>query len=102
MHKQCYPWWGDIKAAVRAYPTLAYREASGEAKREYEAVQAAIEATKRMRDGADRLKVIRLVHWEKTHKLAGAALVIPCDRATAARWQRKFFEDVARNRDKLD
>lgn len=102
MNKQHYPWWGYIKAIIRAYPSRMGIDLSGIAKREFEAVQAAVEATERMDGGQSRLKVIRLVHWDRTHQMEGAALAIPCDRATAARWQRRFFEEVARNRDLLD
>lgn len=97
-----YPWWGYIKAIIREYPDRMGKDLSGVAKREYEAVQAAIEATERMDDGETRLKVIRLVHFEGTYTLEGAALSVPCSERTAAYWQRKFFEMVARNRGLLD
>lgn len=102
MNKQHYPWCGYIRAIVRAYPGRMGADLSGVAKREYEAVRAAVEATERMEDGEARLKVIRLVHWNRTHTLEGAALTVPCSERTAGRWQRRFFEEVARNRDLLD
>lgn len=102
MSKPHYPWWGYIKTVIRAYPGRMGIDLSGVAKREFEAVQHAIEATERMGGGQNRMKVIRMVHFDRTHQLPGAALMIPCDRATAARWQRSFFEEVARNRDLLD
>lgn len=97
-----YPWWGYIKAIIRAYPEQMGTDLSGIEKRNFEAVQAAIEATGRMADGESRLKVIRLVHWKRTHQLGGAALAVPCGRRTAAYWQRQFFEMVAQNRGLLD
>lgn len=100
--KTYYPWWGYIKAVIRAYPGRMGLELSGVAKREQESVRTAVEATKRMTDGETRLKAIRLMHWSGLYTLDGAAIAIPCDRATIARWQRKFFEEVARNRDLLD
>lgn len=102
MNKQHYPWWGYIKAIIRSYPGKIGVDLSGVARREFEAVQAAVETTERMEGGRNRLKVIRMVHWDRTHQIEGAALSIPCDRATAARWQRRFFEEAARNRDLLD
>lgn len=102
MNKQHYPWWGYIKAIVRAYPDRVGSSLSGVEKREYEAVQAAVEVTERMEGGESRLKVIRLVHWDKTHTLEGAALTVPCSERAATYWQRKFFEMVAKNRDLLD
>lgn len=102
MSKGRYLWWPYVRGVVRAYPERKGEGLHGVAMREQEAVQAAIEATERMSGGAERLKVIRMVHWDRVHTLDGAALAVPCDRATAARWQRKFFEAVARNRDLLD
>lgn len=100
--KKHYPWWGYIKAVIRAYPDRMGVDLSGVEKREFEAVQAAVEATERMTGGQDRLKVIRLVHWDRTHQLPGAALLVPCRERTAYYWQREFFEMVARNRDLMD
>ena len=102
MNKPHYPWWGYIKAVIRAYPERVGKGLSGVAKREFEAVRAAVEATERRADGESRLKVIQLVHWKRTHQLEGAALCIPCSRRTAMRWQRQFFEEVARQRDLFD
>lgn len=64
---------------------------------EREAVDAAIYATERMSGGQDRLKVISLVFFKKTHKLAGASLQVPCAYETAKRWQQQFIREVARN-----
>lgn len=104
MSKRHYPWWGYIKAIIQEYPGQVGVELSGVAERNRRAVEAAIQATERMEGGRNRLKVIHLLYWCKpqTLTLEGAALTIPCDRATAARWQRRFFEEVARNRDLLD
>lgn len=102
MGKQHYDWWGYIKSLIRKYPENRSDELSGVALRNHEAVKKAVDDTMKMDGGANRLKVINMVHWERTRTLEGAALAIPCDRATAARWQRRFFEEVARNRDLLD
>lgn len=102
MNTHHYPWWGYIKAIVRSYPGRQGRELSGVAQREQEAVQAAIDATEGMMNGRSRLEVIRLLHWDGVCTLDGAALEIPCSRSLAAKWQRQFFEEVAKRRDLLD
>lgn len=105
MNKRHYKWWGYVKSVIQVYPyRIGDADLSGVAKREFEAVQAAIVDTERMENGQNRLKVIRLLHWSnpQTLTLDGAAGDIPCDRSTAARWQRRFFEEVARNRGLLD
>lgn len=102
MKKQHYKWWGYIKAIIQEYPRSRSSELSGVELREHEAVKKAVVETMKMDGGSNRLKVIGMVHWERTRTLEGAALAIPCGAATAARWQRRFFEEVARNRDLLD
>lgn len=104
MNKHHHPWWSYVKAIIRAYPGQMGKDLSRVETMNYEAVKSAIEATERMENGAERMKVIRLLHWAKprTLTLDGAALSVPCDRATAARWQRSFFEEVAQNRNFMD
>lgn len=99
--KPHYSWWPYIREIIMEYPSRRSVELRGVAQREQEAVQAAINATERMVNGEARLKAIRLVLWDRK-TLDGAALVIPCSRRTVARWQRRFFEEVARGRDLLD
>lgn len=104
--KRHYPWWGYVRYMVRRYPaldkTLPGQEVSRTDSKDWSAVKSAIDYTEREENGLARLKVVRMVHWDRTHTLEGAATEIPCDRATAARWQRRFFEEVARNRGLLD
>ena len=71
---------------------------SGAALREYEAVAQAIEETERYHNGLDRLAVIDMVLWKRSHTLEGAALMIPCSSATACRWHGEFIKLVAQNR----
>lgn len=96
-HKRNTSWWRKVKAIIRAYPGQTGKDLSCEEMMNYKAVKAAIEATQSMENGEARMKVIRLVHLKRTHTLEGAALAAQCSRATAARWQRRFFEEVARN-----
>lgn len=67
--KPRYGWWGYAKWMVRSYKggTLMTRE-------EIDAVDAAVEETKQLSDGAERLKLIDLVLWKRTHTLQGAAM----------------------------
>lgn len=97
MSKPRYPWWSYVKAMIREYPALREDVASGIGLRERDAVECAIAATERMRDGRDRLTLIRMVFWDRTHTLPGAALMIPCSERTAWRWQTSFVKCVAKN-----
>jgi hypothetical protein len=81
-------------AAIRELPTVEQRE--------YEAVRRAIERTERLSNGRDRLRVIRLVFWDRTHNLAGAALTVPVSYDTAQNWHCQFIRLVASNYGLLD
>lgn len=104
MKKKYYSWWPYIREIVRLYPERSKIPLTGVAFREYMDVKRAIEATEAMPVGDVRIQLIRMLHWDKpfTLTLDGIAQQIPCDRATAARWQRRFFEEVARNRGLMD
>lgn len=86
----------------RSMESLAIRELPCTSQREYEAVRRAIETTERYRNGRDRLKVVRLVLWDRSHTLEGAALMVPCGAATAWRWHAEFIRLVASNYGLLD
>ena len=86
----------------RGLESLAIRELPSTRQREYEAVRRAVEITGRYRNGPDRLKVIRLVLWDRSHTLEGAALAVPCGIASAKRWHGSFIIQVAKNYGLLD
>lgn len=95
-----------MKYIIRRYPVLdkipSGQEMSRTDLKDWSAVKSAIDYTERNENSLARLKMIRMVHWDRTHTLEGAALSIPCSRSLAAKWQREFFEEVARNRGLLD
>ena len=88
--------------AGRGVEAVAIRELPSTRQREYEAVRRAVEITERYRNGRDRLKVIRLVLWDRSHTLEGAALMVPCSWRTAAQWHGEFIQLVAKNYGLLD
>ncbi len=77
--------------ARRATEDVAIRELPTNKQREYEAVRRAIAVTERMTAGRDRLTVIDLVFWRRSHTLSGAALTIPCHYKTAQGWHKEFI-----------
>lgn len=80
----------------RATEDVAIRELPTTRKREYEAVRRAIDATERMKSGMDRLKLIDLVFWKRSHTLDGAALMVPCHYKTAQKWHSEFIKLTAK------
>lgn len=79
----------------RSTELTAIRELPTTNQREYEAVRRAIEATERMTASRDRLRIIDLVFWKRSHTLSGAALMIPCHYNTAQKYHADFILTVA-------
>lgn len=79
----------------RPLEAVALRELPSTNQREYEAVRRAIETTARYRNGKDRLYIIKTVLWDRSHTLAGAALLVPCHADTAKVWHGDFIRLAA-------
>ena len=97
MSRPHYPWWGYVKEMIRRYPERQGQVLEGIAAEEQAAVQAAIDSTKRYRNGGDRMRVVELVLWNGSYTIAGAAMQIPCSERIARQWHGDFIKAVARN-----
>jgi len=86
-----------MKAAIRRYKWTKDTHVTGVYLRERQAVERAIEETKKLSNAEDRLKVIDAVFWKRSHTLEGAAQLVPCSYRTAQRWHSDFVRAVARN-----
>lgn len=91
MSKPRYRWWGYAKAMLRAYPGDVTAE-------ERNAIESAINETLVLTDGKDRIKVIDLVFFKGTHKLAGAAMQVPCSIDTAQKYHADFIRLLGEKR----
>ena len=90
-------WWGYIKGCVRKYSEIPVDEAGTDIeRRELEAVQRAVARTQSMKHGGERLALIELVYWKRTHTVPGAALELFISERTALRWHGEFIRTVAR------
>lgn len=95
MSKPRYAWWGYVKDMIRKYPGRAGKDLSITQHREYEAVREALEETKHLHEGETRLKIIKLVFWDKSHTLVGAAEEVFCSYETAVNYHGQFIKLVA-------
>lgn len=102
MSKPRYSWWGYVKAIIRRYDPDRELWLRGVPLKESCAVSQAVSETGSMQDGEERLRFIRLVFWDKTHTLEGAAMAVSCSDRTARRWHTDFIKCVARNYGLLD
>lgn len=87
---------------IRNYPAVQDKYCQGNTLKERQAVQKAIEQTEKMTNGAERMQVVDMVFFSRSHTLAGAALMVPCSYATAKRWIQRFIELVAKNYGLMD
>lgn len=78
----------------RSTETTALRELRPEQQRRLDSVRNAIATTNRYRNGRDRLKIIDLVYWKRTHTLQGAALHCNYCYDTVQEWNAAFIELV--------
>lgn len=90
-----YYWWGYVKAMIRKYKADD-GDLFGVALREHIAVEAAIEQTNAYPDGRERLTLVSLVFWKRTHTLEGAAMAVNVSDRTARRWHTDFIRLVAK------
>lgn len=101
-----------LAAGIGAMPTgggvsrgtedIAVRELPYTKQREYEAVRRAIEATKRMTNGAQRLRIIELVYWKRSHTVEGAAMYVGYSPDRGKQLHGDFIRLVAKNYGLMD
>ena len=82
--------------ASRTTETIALKQLPPTKQKEYDSVEKAIRHTRRMPNGKDRLKVIKLVYWGEQLTIEGAAQRIPCSKETAWRYHRDFVRLVGK------
>lgn len=81
----------------RAVEICAVRELPATKQREYEAVHRAVALTDSYpRSGAERIQIIDLVFWKRSHTLEGASQLVHCSYRTARRYHAEFIMTVAK------
>lgn len=86
----------------RTVENLSLLELPKTQQREFAAVCKAIATTERYRNGTKRLTLIKLMYWDNTHTMQGAALNIPVSYDTAKEWNREFIRLVAKHYGLMD
>lgn len=93
MSKPRYGWWPYAKWMIRSYKGGGLMTNDERA-----AVEAAVKETEQLADGGERLRLIDLVLWKRTHTLQGAALACYVSERTAQEWHRQFIRLVGQKR----
>lgn len=90
----------------RSTEDVATRELTQTEQKSLDAVEAAIRATRRRKDGEERLRLIGLVYWPKQPdqglRLYEASQKVNISEVTAKRWHRDFVLTVAHFRGLLE
>lgn len=81
-------------AALRTLPEIN--------RREMDAVRAAIRYIEGLPSGRERMELVKLYYWKRSHTLVGAANAIHVSEKTALRWNRELILQVAKNFGLLD
>ena len=89
---------GCTGTASRTTENIALRQLPPAKQADYDAVTKAIEQTKRLKTGQERLKLIDMVFWKQSHTLDGAAYAIGYSYEQGARYHREFLRLVGFNR----
>lgn len=76
-------------AALRELPKVNLKELA--------AVRAAIRYIEGLPSGKERMEIVKLYYWQRSHTLFGAANAIHISEKTALRWNRDFVMQVAEN-----
>lgn len=79
----------------RKVESAALRELPKEEARQLRSVAFAIKCTKRRYDNSEeRLKIIDLIYWQRSHDLQGAAMKVCYSYDTVQDWHAEFIKTV--------
>lgn len=81
----------------RTTEAVAIRQLPEDEQKEYDAVRTALERMAARSDAKDRLRLIRMVYWDRSCGLYAAARKVGISEATAKRWNGSFLRDVGWN-----
>ena len=81
---------------------IAVRELPYTKQREYESVRRAIETTKAMPNGSQRLRIIEMVYWKRSHTVEGASIRVGYSPDRGKQLHGDFIRLVAKNYGLMD
>lgn len=84
-----------MREVLKEYPKAKKKppeERTDKENRLVDIVERTLSEIERMRDGRQRMEIIRLAYFERSHTLYGAAMTIPVSRRQAEKWNAQFME----------
>lgn len=98
MSKPRKRWWGYVRNILYAYPSMVKNpeRLTEMDERERDAVDSAMVETLRQSDGESSLNIIRMVFFQRSHTLCGAAMHEHKSYHSAQNCQRRFIRLVGK------
>ena len=87
------PGGGGVSRSVEG---IALRELPYNKQREYDAVNKALEVTRKLPNGDQRIKIIDLVYWKRSHTLDGAGYKVGYASTTTRQINAEFVRLVGK------
>lgn len=95
MSRPKHYWYGIVQKMVYRYPRLSE---DNEQERQYKtAIDAALEQIEAEENGAEKIRAIRMVCFERRYTLDGAAQKLHYSHNTIQRWINRFINQVGKN-----
>ena len=96
MSKPRARWWGYVRRILNDYPKLLADEKhlNENDRRELDAVVRAMGRAKCLAFGEQQIRIVKMVFFDKTHTLQGAAMREHISYSTARRQQAQFIRLV--------
>ncbi len=85
-----------IREILQSYPEIKNKQIkTAQEQRRVDIVEQALESIGKMKYSNSKLQIIKMVYFDRSHTLYGAALQIPVSERTAQRWNTEVMELIA-------
>lgn len=85
-----------IREILQSYPEIKNKQIkTAQEQRRVDIVGQALESIGKMKYSNSKLQIIKMVYFDRSHTLYGAALQIPVSERTAQRWNTEVMELIA-------
>ncbi|WP_278347493.1 hypothetical protein [Helicobacter pullorum] len=84
-----------IREILQSYPEIKKKQIrTRQEQRRVDIVEQVLDNVAKMNYANSRLKIIKMMYFDRSHTLYGAALHIPIGRRTAEKWNTELMEMV--------
>jgi len=91
MSRPCYYWFTFLQRTLERFPDKLVQDDTYQSNLALVAIRKTIEEIRCGRDGEDKVKLIEMVYFKKSHSVDGASLVLHVSERTAHRWNSEFI-----------